>query len=143
MGAKRVTYMLNIITDKTDKKCINDVEIAFNKSIQLGIKDVPLYAEVLKVIDKSQLIGDDTVKTPFGITSLSNISSGSKCLLLALSNDKVYVNFDEAGNNVLELANKMAVDRNINIYMSNRRPIPGKNNAITINGKKSTVYDWR
>lgn len=135
--------MLNITTDKTGKKYINDVEVAFNKSVQLGIKGIPLYRDVLKEIDEAQLIGEDTVKTPFGITSLSNISSGSKCLLLALSNDKVYVNFDEAGNNVLELANKMAVDRNINIYMSNRRPIPGKNNAITINGKKSTVYDWR
>lgn len=134
--------MLNIITDKNGKKCINDVEVAFNKSIQLGIKDIPLYEDVLKRIDSAQLVGEDTVKTPFGVTSLNNISSGSKCLLLALSNDKVYVNFDEAGSNVLALANKIAVHRNINIYMSNRRPIPGENNAITVNGKKSTIYNW-
>lgn len=135
--------MLNIITDKTGKKYINDVEVAFNKSVQLGIKDIPLYRDVLKEIDGAQLIGEDTVKTPFGVTSLNNISSGSKCLLLALSNDKVYVNFEEAGSNVLALANKIAVNRNINIYMSNRRPIPGENNAITVNGKNSTIYDWR
>ena len=135
--------MLNIITDKTGKKYINDVEVAFNKYVQLGIKDIPLYRDVLKEIDGAQLIGEDTVRTPFGVTSLNNISSGSKCLLLALSNDKVYVNFDEAGSNVLALANKIAVNRNINIYMTNRRPIPGGNNAITVNGKNSTIYDWR
>ena len=135
--------MLYIETKRKEKEFIWDVEVAFNKSIQLGIKSIPLYNKVLKIIDKAEVVGIDAVRTPLGITSIEHISSGSKCLLLALKNPDVVVNFDEAGPNVLKLANEMAVSRDIKIYLSMPRLIPGKNNKIKVDGVESSVNEWR
>lgn len=135
--------MLYIETRKNRERFIWDVEVAFNKSIQLGIKDIPLYDKVLKTIDKAEIVGIDAVKTPLGVASIDHISSGSKCLLLALKNPDVVVNFDEAGPNVLKLTNEIATTRDIKIYLSMPRLILGKNNKINVDGMDSTINEWR
>lgn len=131
--------MLHIYTKMTPEiklNFVNDVELFFKSEWRTIVKHES-FEYVLKTIDKGTLLGGDAISTPFGTTSVTNISTGSKALLIALSYPKFIVNFLETGNNVLELASKLSDKYDLQIYMENPGVIQDLDKIVIIDGIQS------
>lgn len=107
--------MLYIINYKNNTNIIYDVEQTFflNKHI---IKREALYGKIVKSIDNVLEFKGDYIETPFGGTSIESLSSGAKALLLAVNKQDHWVNFLEAGENVMNLAVEISRDIDLHIF---------------------------
>ena len=74
---------------------------------------------VMKEIDNAEILMDKVIKTPFGVTTMDNLSSGCQSLLLAIKekDNDVWIDFTCAGGNVVELALKICRDYNLDLYI--------------------------
>lgn len=94
---------------------------------------------VMKEIDGAYLIKGKVVQTPFGVTTVDNLSLGCQSLLVALKeNDgNTWISFLGAGDNVIELALKICRDYDIDLYIVlDRSPfIYPEEYTFEINGK--------
>lgn len=80
---------------------------------------------VMKEIDGAYIVDGDCIRTPFGSTVFTNLSTGCQSLLVALKeNDgNTWTSFLGAGDNVIELALKICRDYNLDLYVVlNRAP---------------------
>ena len=66
-------------------------------------------------IDKAKYLGNGKIETIFGVTWLSNLSSGCKALILLNHCKDKIINISECGENVLEYIFNL---QNGNIYMT-------------------------
>lgn len=109
--------MLYIYTKRPlDNVFVEDVENYF----YLKYKDIYKYSitlEIIKEIDKAEVVGSDVLRTRFGTTNLLNISSGSKALLIAITQTNKIVNFIEAGQNIFDKALELSKQYDMHIYM--------------------------
>lgn len=111
--------MIHIIDNlnqcKIDKtQFINDVEAAF-PIYKHKIQSNGLYGNIIRSIDKVEYFKGDYIETPFGGTSCDKLSSGCKALLLAVTLPNIWINFLEAGDNVLKLA--LDISNTIDIHI--------------------------
>ena len=109
--------MLHIATSiyKIDNdKYIENIEAVFEINKDTVAKH-PELSGVLYTIDQSTYLGDELVKTKFGLTTLSNISSGCKTLLLALIFPDYWIDFLDAGINVLDYAIQISKNNEMRI----------------------------
>lgn len=128
--------MLYLSTKYADIKnnLIYDVEAGF-RIFKKSIINNPLYWEIVHDIDKVSEINGDYIKTPFGGTSSDNLSSGCKALLLAVATG-TWVNFLEAGDNVINKALSIARTKDLHVYyMLDLFTIEHKDDIINYNGK--------
>lgn len=123
--------MLYIAYNKIDKaSTIFDVDGWFDVNFH-SLPETKENKRLIKEIDHAELISADTVRTPFGVTSLSNLSSGCKAALLA-ANTNYIVSFDEAGDNAFEAILKTAKAQDIKIATSL---------CVSVNSKDTVVVD--
>lgn len=97
--------MLNIYIRKQDipkQRFIDSVDIFFNSIMySLSLDNTDVY--YIRVIDSAEYMGNGHIKTVFGITSIENLSTGCKALILIHHyNDKI-ININECGENVLDI----------------------------------------
>lgn len=101
--------MFYIITDFRHKR-IKNVE-AYFKSIcsQIDFTD-PVCQDIMNAVDHSIYLGNETMKTPFGVTHVSNMCTSAKTVMLLylLRNEKIYVPLMECGPNAIEYAFMMS-----------------------------------
>ena len=109
--------MLTLYDDKTigNKEYIKDIEASF-AFYKDAIVKLPQLKEVCSTIDNISYIKGAYIETPFGATSIDDLSTGCKALLLAilLSAEDIIVSFVESGENVLSFALRKGYK--INIY---------------------------
>lgn len=119
---------------------INDVEAGFTQlkyNNELFEDDVSLF--IMKYIDSVSFKKGDYIETPFGSTSMDNLSSGCKALLLAYyyrNKKDVLVNILECGENAIELLFELAKTMDISVYTTHTLTIYDDNAECIIDGKK-------
>lgn len=138
--------MLYISTsiDSIDKsKFVDDVDIYFNFDLANNLKSDKIIDRILEVIDGAHIINGNVVETKFGVTTLSNLSTGCKALIIALLNPGLTVNFTEVGDNVVELAVELSKNRDLHVYTRNS-VVFGKNldTVVNLDGKEMTAREY-
>lgn len=142
--------MINIVTKLNNKDAfLIDLDVYFNLNIPFKVlsKDKD-YLDVIKKIDTAEFIADEVIKTRFGITVLSNLSTGCKVVLSYLYLKKsgvsdIKINITECGGNALEVlfsyADKFA-DSNTVFYLGHGSGLDDiRNRDYYINGKHYNV----
>ena len=114
--------MLHVITsyNKNNSKLYDLYSpITFDMSIDFDtyLKDSEIFKEVIREIDNAEIVMDQVIKTPFGVTTIEHLSGGSKVLLTGIFTNDRYVCFDAAGDNVFDLALKLCNKYNLEIKM--------------------------
>ena len=104
--------MLYLYTQKpAEDVYVHDVESYFYLKYA-SIYKHPIALQWIKEIDGA-------LRTKFGITVPLNISSGSKALLIAITQTDCVVNFIEAGQNILDKVIELADKYDLHIYTDN------------------------
>lgn len=108
--------MISIFNKKdTAGKLIVDPDTEFRTSFETAdiIKNNTEMQDVLRQIDGVTEYNGGFLKTKYGVTSIQNISTGSKAAILLMMNPDKVVNDFELGNNIKELMRQQT--RNFNI----------------------------
>lgn len=120
---------------------IYDVEAYFRLKKNTLIKH-PLYETVIREVDGATKIFDDGIRTKFGSTLVDNLSTGCKALIIAVNNPNTWVNFLEAGSNVIEVASKLCkTEIDIHIICEKSFLIKDLNYRVNADGNITTVKD--
>ena len=132
--------MLNIYIGKenlpADKKFINDVEAVF---LNVDMYGSIFQKNVIEVIDKGRYLDKSKYIDRFGNhLYLSDLSTGSKALLLTEAFPDMIINFDEVGLNAISLLSGIGEG---NIFFSSRSDSILYNKDVTLNGLGITVYE--
>ena len=101
-------YTINIVTKKPSK-LINNIDGYFNLNLDLKkLSDIALKA--ILEIDKSSVIdiNSGTIKTPYGVTSIMNLSMGCKAVVVYIylkqqGVSDIVLNITECGANALDV----------------------------------------
>lgn len=113
--------MINLYTDLSliqNLQKINDVESYFSMII---LKEKFLnkeYTEIMKSIDNIKNRKGSFIETPFGKTSIDNLSTGCKTALLCKlnRNKNIAINITECGANALKEIFKHSKEENIILF---------------------------
>ena len=136
-------YIYSSLKSIDRKKFVNDVEIFFNFDLAYNLKTDEAINKILKTIDGAHIINGNVVETKFGVTTLSNLSTGCKALIIAWLNPSLIVNFTEVGDNVVELAVELSKNRDLHVYTRNS-VVFGKNldTVVNLDGKEMTAKEY-
>ena len=136
-------YIYSSLKSIDRKKFVNDVEIFFNFDLAYNLKTDESINKILKTIDGAHIINGNVVETKFGVTTLSNLSTGCKALIIAWLNTSLTVNFTEVGDNVVELAVELSKNRDLHVYTRNS-VVFGKNldTVVNLDGKEMTAKEY-
>ena len=109
--------MLNVIFGDTPDAIYN-TKLYFNNTYKDSWIVKPLSKEIIKAVDKSEVIDERTIISPvFGIMSPKKLSGGVKTLLLiAYDNSKIF-NASTCGDNCAEWLLKIAKDKKVVINL--------------------------
>ena len=135
--------MLNIYTkipDKLKDKYVVDADGLFDGYWRWTIKH-PEFERVINKIEEAKFVSKDLIEGKFGFSRITDISSGTKALLLALYFDEYLINFNEVGNNVFNLALELSKIYNMNILLNRTRSANDMNTNIKLDDKICTVWE--
>ena len=109
--------MLNVIFgDKPD--AIYNTNIYFNNTYKDSWITKPLSKEIIKAVDKSEVIDERTIISPiFGNMSPKKLSGGVKTLLLIAYDSSKIFNASTCGDNCAEWLLKIAQDKKVVINL--------------------------
>ena len=132
--------MLNIKTGKdiNEIRKINDIESRFRVLLSNGEAfDKDVYNKIMAQIDGVTERRDTVIKTRFGITTLDNLSTGCKTVMLAIYyvGTDIFVRIDECGENALKVLYLLSDKLNINAFATIPIPIYEENLNCVINGE--------
>lgn len=112
--------MLKIYISKKDvpkrnNRFIESVDMFFNSIMyNLSITDKDMY--YMSSIDKADYVGNGRIKTVFGDTTIENLSTGCKALILLNHYKDRVISINECGENALDYVYKDNAEGNI--YLS-------------------------
>lgn len=118
--------MIRLYTEKhliEGKQFIRSVDAAFNSQVYATSFD-SIDLSIMQEIDSAELLDANTgfIKTPYGVCSIKNLSTGCKAVLylryMIKNNIDAVLNASECGENAFNLLCKYCNDSGVNIYMS-------------------------
>lgn len=113
--------MLTIAT-KRELKSVNkikDVESRFRMLLNLGEKfELDIYTLIMKSIDLVNERKGNIIRNRFGETTLENLSTGCKAVILAVfyNKENIYVSIEECGENALDVLFKISERLDLRVY---------------------------
>lgn len=131
--------MISIFYKKdTAGKLIVDPDAEFRTSFETDdiIKNNTEMQNVLRQIDGVTEYNGGFLKTKYGVTSIQNISTGSKAAILLMMNPDKVVNDFELGNNIKELMRQQT--RNFNIKFNGIAWKLNENDSMIVDDKQVT-----
>lgn len=130
--------MLFITTDY-NKVHIKDVEAYFNNIVDKSVFNNKICKYIIKYVDSAVYLGNDIVETPLGKTTIDNISTGCKAVLLivTLCKNKTYIPITECGINAIKCIFDIANRLDLYAY-TNYGFVMDKDIKCIINGNKIT-----
>lgn len=137
--------MLHIVNSKSFIDCnkyLDTIDTTFN-TIHTSVINHPLFNEILNTIDHSTYVGDGIIKTRFGVTTLNNISSGCKTLLVALIFPDYWIDFLDAGANVFRYAVRISKDYELKIVTHGKTLDSRDDIMVELNGIQISAKDIR
>ena len=109
--------MLNIRFGK-NPDAVYDTNTYFNNTYKDNWITKPLSKEIIKSVDSSEVIDENTIESPiFGLMSPKRLSGGAKTLLLIANDKNKIFNASTCGNNCAEWILKIAEDRKVEINL--------------------------
>ena len=115
--------MLNIFMHKFPNGYtkIYDCELYFKQLVAQGENfNQQIYKQIIQDIDKVDMIDDKVIETPFGKTSINDIQTGCKTVLLAIyfciHKLKYIVNLEECGQNAIQSLIDIQTKNNIETF---------------------------
>ena len=99
-----------------------------------------IYTKIMQHIDNIAQRDEDVIVTRFGKTTISNLSSGCKAVILSVYYrvSDTAVSIDECGDNALKVIFKIAEKLDLAVYVSNYITVYDNNASCIIDGKKYT-----
>lgn len=131
--------MISIFNKKdTAGKLIVDPDAMFRTIFNIDdiIKNNTEMQEVLRQIDGVTEYNEGFLKTKYGVTSIQNISTGSKAAILLMMNPDKIVNDFELGNNIKELMRQQT--RNFNIKFNGIAWKLNENDSMIVDDQQVT-----
>lgn len=131
--------MISIFNKKdTTGKLIVDPDAMFRTMFKIEdiIKNNTEVQDVLRQIDGVTEYNGGFLKTKYGVTSIQNISTGSKAAILLMMNPNKVVNDFELGNNIKELMRQQ--NRNYNIKFNGIAWKLNENDSMIVDDKQIT-----
>lgn len=131
--------MISIFNKKdTTGKLIVDPDAMFRTMFKIEdiIKNNTEMQDVLRQIDGVTEYNGGFLKTKYGVTSIQNISTGSKAAILLIINPDKVVNDFELGNNIKELMRQQT--RNFNIKFNGIAWKLNENDSMIVDDKQVT-----
>lgn len=131
--------MISIFNKKdTAGKLIVDPDAEFRTLSKIDdiIKGNAEMQEVLRQIDGVTEYNGGFLKTKYGVTSIQNISTGSKAAILLMMNPDKIVNDFELGNNIKELMRQQT--RKFNIKFNGIAWKLNENDSMIVDDKQVT-----
>lgn len=138
-GYKQRVKMISIFNKKdTAGKLIVDPDAEFRTLFKIDaiIKNNTEMQDVLRQIDGVTEYNGGFLKTKYGVTSIQNISTGSKAAILLMMNPDKVVNDFELGNNIKELMRQQT--RNYNIKFNGIAWKLNENDSMIVDDKQVT-----
>lgn len=131
--------MISIFNKKdTTGKLIVDHDAEFRTLFKIDdiIKNNTAMQDVLRQIDGVTEYNGGFLKTKYGVTSIQDISTGSKAAILLMMNPDKVVNDFELGNNIKELMRQQT--RNFNIKFNGIAWKLNENDSIIVDDQQVT-----
>lgn len=131
--------MISIFNKKdTAGKLIVDPDAMFRTLFKIEdiIKNNTEMQDVLRQIDGVTEYNGGFLKTKYGVTSIQNISTGSKAVILLMMNPDKVVNDFELGNNIKELMRQQ--NKNYNIKFNGIAWKLNENDSMIVDDKQVT-----
>ena len=131
--------MISIFNKKdTAGKLIVDPDAEFRTLFKIEdvIKNNTEMQDVLRQIDGVTEYNGGFLKTKYGVTSIQNISTGSKAAILLMMNPDKVVNDFELGNNIKELMRQQT--RNFNIKFNGIAWKLNETDSVIVDDKQVT-----
>ena len=131
--------MLQIITNKADN-VIDFVDEWFNENLVTSdFTETDHY--ILSCIDSATVVGNNEVRTLFGLCDINQVSTGSKTLISIIHfPDKVF-NVSGCGANAIEILQQIAQTIDLKVYINFRLAISRWYGDISINGQPIRTID--
>ena len=131
--------MLKITTDPNCKATWR-ISSAFKTLNYSEICKDPICISAMRIIDNAKIVLDRVIQTPFGITTIDNLSNGCKTLILAYLRCKYGgkpVDVVSAGDNVIDAMLVLSKKYYVDFYIYTERILyPGHvNGDFELNGK--------
>ena len=102
-----------------DKDAIRDIDTWFNHVYEAEWFDDERVRQIVKDIDKSEVVGRDVVISPvFGSMSVRKISGGAKALIAMLMMDDTLIDLIVCGPNCQEWISRIAAEKDVEVAMS-------------------------
>jgi hypothetical protein len=96
--------------------------------------------DILNVIDGVTEINGGSVKTRFGWTSINNVSSGSKLLILGVVRPDIIIQNCETGDNACREAFRVANNTDLHLYLDQPiQAIDTPEQLVNYNGVEMTA----
>ena len=100
----------------------------------------PICISAMRMIDNAEIVLDRVIKTPFGITTIDNLSNGCKTLILSYvrcKNGGKPVDVVSAGDNVIDAMLVLSKKYDVDFYIDTERILyPGHvSGDFELNGK--------
>ena len=111
--------MLNIyFGDKEGSKYIYNPDSYFDHWYDPNWLVKDLSKEIIKAVDKSEVIGPNLIQSPvFGAMSPDRLSRGTKTLILIDNDDEHIFNATHCGNNCVPYLLKIAKNKNVTVTL--------------------------
>lgn len=131
--------MISIFNKKdTEGKLIVDPDVEFRTLF--GIEDIVKnnveMQEILRQIDGVTEYNGGFLKTKYGVTSIQNISTGSKAAILLIINSDSVINDFELGNNIKELMRQQ--NRKFNVKFNGIAWKLNEDDSMTVDDQQVT-----
>lgn len=131
--------MVNIFTNKSSISTIDDVELWVQSMGKLGeIFQGPQYDFIMREIDGVKARRLDSIETPIGYTTIYNLSTGCKSVMLAYylrNKSDICISIMECGVNALDTLFRIGEFCDLRVYTRN----PIDLNRIEFKGTKCKI----
>ena len=117
-------------------RVINAVDAYFDFNITADILD-DVDREYMKKYDGAIILDDSTgkIETPYGITDIANLSTGTKILLLSRHVNNCILNITESGRNIFkDLMHETQLNTSIKLFTLGSAVEMNDGDSINING---------
>ncbi|SFO07105.1 protein of unknown function [Pseudobutyrivibrio sp. UC1225] len=127
--------------DYTGKNYINNPDLFFDNTYSDEWLESDLAKEIVKDIDKSELVGPNLVVSPFlGSISINRISGGAKTLIQIAFDDEHVYNASACGDNCAEWLLKIGNSKDVLVRLGHMMHFPCEKFDIKIENTSEIVH---